>query len=117
MKMLEFFIANIFVMFDGRFCVLCFKDSGHSNGYQLCSSVRRLIPSFVQGMPPIGFSKEKPKERIVRSFNFTLCYTDVFSVNNCTFGDYVGRIYSIELDIKDTIDTVPYIDLQLKIDN
>ena len=97
--------------------MFCFKDSRHSNRYQLCSSVRRLITSFVQGMPPIGSSKEKPKERIVRSFDFTFRYTDVFSVNNCTLGDYVGRIYSIELDIKDTIDTVPYIDLQLKIDN
>jgi hypothetical protein len=101
----------------GVFCVFCFKDSGHSNGYQLCSYVCRLIPSFVQGMSPIGSSKEKPKERIVRSLKFTFRYTDVFSVNNCTLGDYVGRFYSIELDIKDIMDTVPYIDLHLKIYN
>ena len=40
--------------------------------------------------------------RLVRSFKFTIRYIyDVHSLCNLTFGDYVDRIYSIELEIKD----------------
>jgi hypothetical protein len=37
-------------------------------------------------------------------FNFTLCYKDdsVLSLNNSRFGDFVDRIYPIELEIKET---------------
>ena len=55
------------------------------------------------------------------SFYFTFCYIDdVFSLNNSKFGDYVERIYLIELEIRDTTDTVKsasYLDLHLEIDN
>ena len=43
-----------------------------------------------------------------------------FSLNNSKFGDYVGCIYPIELEIKDTTYTVKsasYLDLHLEIDN
>jgi hypothetical protein len=39
---------------------------------------------------------------------------DVLSLNNSRFGDFVDRIYPIELEIKDTTDTdrsVSYLDL------
>ena len=39
---------------------------------------------------------------------------DVLSLNNSRFGDFVHRIYSIELEIKDTTDTgrsASYIDV------
>ena len=45
---------------------------------------------------------------------------DVLSLNNSKFVDYVEHIYPIELEIKDTTDTVKsasYLDLHLKIDN
>ena len=45
---------------------------------------------------------------------------DVLSLNNSKFGDYVERIYPIELEMKDTTDTVKsasYLDLHLEIDN
>ena len=55
------------------------------------------------------------------SFNSTFRYIDdVLSLNNSKFGDYVERIYPIEIDIKDTTDTVKpasYLDLHLEIDN
>ena len=44
----------------------------------------------------------------------------ILSLNNSRFGDFVDRIYLIELEIKDTTDTdryVSYLDLHLEIDN
>ena len=41
---------------------------------------------------------------------------DVLSLNNSRFGDFVGRIYPIELEIKDTTDTdrsASYLDLRV----
>jgi hypothetical protein len=52
-----------------------------------------------------GFLK-KNEEKLVRSVNFTFCYTDdVLSLNNSKFGEFVDRIFPIELEIKDTNDT------------
>jgi hypothetical protein len=61
------------------------------------------------------------KDSLARSFNFTFRYIDdVRSLNNSRFGDFVDRIYPIELEIKDTTDTyrsASYLDLHLKIDS
>jgi hypothetical protein len=47
--------------------------------------------------------------KIARSFNFTFRYIDdVLSLNNCKFGDFVDCIYPIELEIKDTTDSVRF---------
>ena len=49
---------------------------------------------------------KKNKKKLARSFNFTFRYIDdVLSLNNSIFGDFVDRIYPIELEIKDTTDT------------
>jgi hypothetical protein len=45
---------------------------------------------------------------------------DVLSLNNSRFGDFVDRIYPIELKIKDTTDTdrsASYLDLHLESDS
>ena len=45
---------------------------------------------------------------------------DVLSLNNSKFGDFVDRIYPIQLEIKDTTDTdrsVLYLYLHIEIDN
>jgi hypothetical protein len=48
----------------------------------------------------------KNEKKLARSFNFTFCYIDdVLSLNNTRFGDFVDRIYPIELEIKDNTDT------------
>ena len=56
-----------------------------------------------------------------QSFNITSRITyDVISLNNFRFGDFVDRIYPIELEIKHTTDTdrsASYLDLHLKIDS
>ena len=63
----------------------------------------------------------KKDKKLAISFNSTFRYIDdVLSLNNSKFGDYVERIYPIELEIKDTTDTVKsasYLDLHLEIDN
>ena len=49
----------------------------------------------------------KKDKKLAISFNSTFRFIDdVLSVNNSKFGDYVERIYPIELEIKDTTDTV-----------
>jgi hypothetical protein len=49
-----------------------------------------------------GFLKKKEK-KLARSFNFTFRYIyDVLSLNYSRFGDFVDRIYPIELEIKET---------------
>jgi hypothetical protein len=53
--------------------------------------------------------------------NFTFRYIgDFFSLNNSRFGDFVDRIYPIELEIKDTTDTdrsASYLDIHLELDS
>ena len=70
---------------------------------------------FIQGL------LKKNEKKLVRSFNFTFRYTDdVLSLNNTRFGDFVDRVYPIELEIRDTTDTdrsASYLDLHLDIDN
>ena len=89
--MLEFLIDNIFFIFGGR----VFQQT-------------------------VRFLKKNEKQ-LAQSYNFTFRYIDgVLSVNNHRFGDFVDRIYPIELEIKDTTDTdrsASYLDLHLKIDS
>jgi hypothetical protein len=67
-----------------------------------------------------GLSRKNEK-KLARSFNFKFRYIDdVLSLNNSRFGDFVDRIYPIELEIKDTTDTdrsALYLVLHLEIDS
>jgi hypothetical protein len=62
---------------------------------------------------------KKNEKKPARSFNFTFRYIDdVLSLNNSSFGDFVDRIYPIELEIKDTTDTdrfASYLEIHLEI--
>ena len=52
---------------------------------------------FIQGL------LKKPEKKLARSSNFTFRYIDdVLSLNKSRFGDFVDRVYPIELKIKDT---------------
>jgi hypothetical protein len=70
---------------------------------------------FIQGL--LKNNEKKP----ARSFNFTFRHIDdVLSLNNSRFGDFIDRIYPIELETKDTTDTdksASYLDLHLEIDS
>jgi hypothetical protein len=45
------------------------------------------------------------RKKLAQSFIFTFRYIDIRSLHNSKFGDFVDRIYPIELEIKDTLDT------------
>ena len=70
---------------------------------------------FIQGL------LKKNEKDLARSFNFTFNYIDdVLSLNNFRLGDFVGRIYPITLEVKDTTDTgrpASYLVLHLVIDS
>ena len=63
----------------------------------------------------------KNEKKLARSFNFTFCYIDdVLSLNNNRFGDFVDRIYPIELEINDNTDTdksASYLDIHIEIES
>ena len=49
---------------------------------------------------------KKNEKKLTRSFNFTFLYIDdVLSLNNSRSGNSVHRIYHIEFEINETIDT------------
>jgi hypothetical protein len=70
---------------------------------------------FTQGL------LKKNEKKLARSFNFTFHYIDnVLSLNNSRFGDFVDRIYPIEIEIKDTTysdRSASYLDMHLEIDS
>jgi hypothetical protein len=62
---------------------------------------------------------KKNEKKLARFFNFTFRYIeDILSLINSKFGDFVNRIYPIELEVKVTTDTTSsasYLDLHLNI--
>ena len=63
----------------------------------------------------------KSEKKLVRFFHFKMELYRWFPwLNNCRFGDFLDRIYLIELEINDTTYTyiaAPYLDLHLEIDS
>ena len=116
-NMLEFLIDNIFVIFSGR----VFQQTvGIPMGTSCAPLLADLFhysyeANFIQGL------LNKNEKKLAQSFNFTFRYIDdVLLLNNPRFGDFVDRIYPIELEIKDTIDidkSVSYLDLHLEINS
>ena len=115
--MLECLIDNIFAMFGGR----VFQQTvGIPMGTNCAPLLADLFlysyeADFIQGL------LKKNEKKLSQSFNFTFRYIDdVLSLNNSRFGDFVVRIYPIELEIKDTTDTdtsASYISIRLEIDS
>ena len=93
-NMLELLIDNIFVIFGRR----VFQQTVGTKWVQI---LLLFLPTC--------------------SFNFTFRYIDdVLSLNNSKFGDFVDRIYPIELEIKDTTDTdtsASHLDLRFENDS
>jgi hypothetical protein len=61
------------------------------------------------------FAEYASKSNLNNTFRYI---DDVLSLNNSRFGDFVDRIYPIELEIKDTTDTdtsASYLDLHREI--
>jgi hypothetical protein len=110
-------IDNTFVIFVGRVLQHTF---GMLMGTHFALFLADLFlysyeADFIQGL------HKKNEKKLARSFNFTFRYIDdVISLNNFRFGDFIDRIYPIQLEIKHTTDTdrsVSYLDLHLEIDS
>ena len=110
-------IKDIFAIFGGR----VFQQTV---GIPMGTNCAPLLADLFLYSYEADFIQELPKKnekKLARSFHFTFRYIDdVFSLNNSRFGDFVDRIYPIELEIKDTTYTdrsASYIDLHLEIDS
>ena len=110
-------IDNIFVIFGGRVFQQTVGIPMGTNCALLLTDLFLYLyeADFIQGL------LKKNEKKLARSYNFTFRYIDdVLSLNNSRFGDFVGRIYSNEPEIKDTTYTdrsASYLDLHLKIDS
>ena len=109
-------IDNIFVLFGG--CVFQ-QTVGIPMGTNCAPLLADLFlysyeADFIQNL------LQKKEKKLAQSFNFTFRYIDdVLSLNNSKFGDLRDLIYPVELEIKDTTDTLKsasYLDLYLEID-
>ena len=138
-NMLKFLIDNVFVMFGGRIfqqtvgipvwiqTVLLFSMTCsfiHMRQTSMDTNSAPLLDDLFLYSYEADFIQEllkKNEKKLARSFNFTFRFIyDVLSLNNSRFGDFVDRIYPIQLEIKDTTDTdrsASYLDLHLKIDS
>ena len=98
-KMLEFLVDNFFRGFCGKGFP---ADSRYSNGNKVCPSSSRHISysyeaEFIQSLLSTG------RKQLASRFNFTYRYIDdVLSINNPEFENYLGQMYPVELEIKDT---------------
>jgi hypothetical protein len=114
-NMLEFFIENTFAMLSGPVFQQTVGIPMRTNCTPLLSDLffYSYDVDLIQGL------LKKNEKKLTRSFNLTFRYIDdVLSLNNSRFGDFVDRINSIELEIKDTTNTDrsdSYLDLHLKI--
>jgi hypothetical protein len=115
--MLEFVIDNIFAMIGGRVFQQTVDIPMGTNRDPLLADLF-VYSNEANFMEWLLKRKEK---KLARPFNFTFRYIDdVLSLNNSRSGDFVDRIYPIELYIKDTTDTdrsASYLDIHLEIDS
>ena len=94
--MLEFLIDNIFAIFGGR----VFQQT---DGIPMGTNCGPLLADLFLNSYEADFIKgllRKNEKKLSRSFNFTSRYIDgVLSLNNSRLGDFVDRIYPIDLEI------------------
>ena len=66
-------------------------------------------------------ASQEIRKKVAQFFNFTFRYiNDVLSINNSRFGDFVDRIYTTELEIRDTTDadrSASYLEIHFEIDS
>ena len=114
-KMLEFLVDNIFVVFAGK---VFQQIIGIPMGTKCAPLLADIFlysheAEFKQSLLSAG------KKRLASQFNFTYRYIDdVLSINNPNFENYLGQMYPPELEIKDTTESntsTSYLDLLLSI--
>ena len=115
--MLEFPVENIFVVFAGKVFqqILVVGIPMWTNYAPLLADVflYSYEAEFIQSL------LSTDKKQLASRFNFTYRYIDdVLSINNTEFEIYLGQMYPVELEIKDTTESntsASYLDLLLSI--
>ena len=97
--MLEFLVDNIFVIFAGKIFQQIIGIPMGTNGAPLLADIFLYSygAEFIQSLLSTG------RKRLASQFNFTYRYIDdVLSIDNPNLENYLGQMYSPELDINDT---------------
>ena len=114
-KMLEFLVDNIFVVFAGKVFqqTVGFPISTNCAPLLADSFLYSYEADFIQSLLSTG------KKHLASRFNLTNRYIDdVLSINNPEFENYLDQMYPAELEIKDTTESTTsasYLDLLLSI--
>ena len=114
-KMLEFLVDNIFVVFAGKVFQQTVGIPMGTNCAPLLADIflYSYEADFIQSLLSTG------KKHLASRFNLTYrCIDDVLSINNPEFENYLGQMYPSELEIKDTTESTTsasYLDLLLSI--
>ena len=113
-KILEFLVDTIFVVCTGKDFS---ADSRYANGNKFCATL--LADKFFSTHMKQNFTVPTGRKQLASLFNFTYRYIDdVLSINNPGFENYLGQMYPVELEIKDTTGSntcISYLDLLLSI--
>ena len=115
-NMLEYLIDNIFVVFAGRSLqqIVSIPMGTSCAPFLADLFLYSFETDFIQRL------LKKNEKKLARSFNFTFRYVhDVLPLINIRLGDFVDRIFPIELEIKDITDTdrsASYLNIHLEID-
>ena len=113
--MLEFLVDNIFVVFTGKVFQQMVGIPMGTNCVPLLADIflYSYEAEFIQILLSTG------RKQLAFRFNFTYRYIDdVLSINNPEFENYLGQMYPVELEIKDTTESytsASYLDLLLSI--
>ena len=114
-RILEFLVDNIFMVFVGK---VFQQIIGIPMGTKCAPLLADIFlysyeAEFMQSLLSID------RKRLASQFNFAYRYIDdVLSIKNPDFDNYIGQMYSPELEIKDTTEsntTASYLDLLLSI--
>ena len=101
-KMLEFLVDNIFVVFAGKVFQQIIDFPMGTNCAPLLADITLYSyeAEFIQSLLLAG------KKRLVSQFNFTYRYIDdVLSINSPNLENYLGQMYPLEVEIKDTTES------------
>ena len=115
-KMLEFLIDNIFVVFGGTIFQQIVGIPMGTNCAPLLADIflYSYEAEFIQTLLSTG------RKHLASQFNFTYRYIDdVLSINNPNFKDHLHEIYPHELEIKETTESdrsASYLDILLSFD-
>ena len=114
-RILEFLVDNIFVVFAGKVFQQIIGIPMGTNCVTLLADIFLISyeTEFIQSLLSTG------RKRLASRFNITYRYTDdVLSINNPDFENYLGQMYPPELEMKDTTESntsASYLDLLLSI--